>query len=171
MRFTVVELMIAVAIVAVLAAVAIPAVHHYQLEAKRAELPMMVDGLTTALIDSHNRRGAWTDIYDTCGFIPGAALDRKALPWTNGCSTSIFGDIEFSPSSQVVYGRYTAFLDVDVGPSTDPDCPCDGEIYVAGLEQVDLSSPPNLWVACDTTPAPQRCTSTQWLTDAGIPLP
>src|SRR4051812_29981038 len=49
-RFTLVELMIVVAIIAVLAAVALPMFNAMQLSAKRAEAPVNWDGLQAASI-------------------------------------------------------------------------------------------------------------------------
>ena len=47
-RFTLVELMVVVAIVAVLAAIALPMVHEYSLRAKAAEVPLVIGGIELA---------------------------------------------------------------------------------------------------------------------------
>lgn len=47
-RFTLVELMVVIAIVATLAAIAIPKLHAMQMKARLAEVPVVVDGVATA---------------------------------------------------------------------------------------------------------------------------
>ena len=50
MRFTLVELMIVVAIIAVLGAIAIPLLSDYQLRSRAAEVPLMLDGMGKAIV-------------------------------------------------------------------------------------------------------------------------
>lgn len=88
-RFTIVELMIAVAIVMVLSAIAIPMVHNYQLQAKRAELPLNTWGFADAVTAT---RMSVDDIVadimaqmsgDMCIFVPRdfTAIDKVAVDW------------------------------------------------------------------------------------------
>lgn len=70
--FTLIELMIVVAIIGILAAIAIPNFLAMQLRAKRSELPTNLDGVRTAEKAYVNE---W-DVYTTCAAKP-AALPSK----------------------------------------------------------------------------------------------
>ena len=50
--FTLIELMIVVAIIGILAAVAIPAYQNYTAKAQSAEGPTLIDGLKTPLVEA-----------------------------------------------------------------------------------------------------------------------
>ncbi len=50
--FTLIELMIVVAIIGILAAIAIPAYQDYTAKAQVSEAPTMIDGLKTGLVDA-----------------------------------------------------------------------------------------------------------------------
>ncbi len=62
--FTLVELMIAVAIIGILAAIAIPRAHEWSLKAKSAEAPTNVDGIITAQIAYEASMDEFIDISD-----------------------------------------------------------------------------------------------------------
>ena len=57
--FTLVELMIVVAIISILAAIAVPNFYEMQLKAKAAEGPLNADGLRTAVDSYHHAYDAW----------------------------------------------------------------------------------------------------------------
>ena len=71
--FTLIELMIVVAIVGILAAIAIPNFLQMMLRAKRAELPANLDGVRTAEIGYHAEWGEFTSVSATPPVVPGRA--------------------------------------------------------------------------------------------------
>src|ERR1700743_1742152 len=57
--FTLIELMIVVAIIGILAAIAIPAYQDYTIRAQVSEANTMAAGLETAMVDFYNDKGTW----------------------------------------------------------------------------------------------------------------
>ena len=70
--FTLIELMIVVAIIGILAAVALPAYQDYTIRAQITEGPAMTGGLKSAIGDFYSAKGAWpTDNAEAiCGVTP-----------------------------------------------------------------------------------------------------
>ena len=79
--FTLVELMIVVAIIGILAAIAIPNFVAMQYRAKRAEVPSNVDGIKTAEL-------AYDAAFDTfvsqTSYIPGSSVGKAQVAWPAG---------------------------------------------------------------------------------------
>ena len=116
--FTLVELMIVVAIIGILAAIAIPNFVAMQYRAKRAEVPSNVDGIKTAEL-------AYDAAFDTfitqSSFIPSATVGKTQVQWSAG---SAFDTLGWSPDGDVRGGykvsttsatdfRVTGICDVD----------------------------------------------------------
>jgi type IV pilus assembly protein PilA len=57
--FTLIELMIVIAIIGILAAIAIPAYQDYTIRAQVSEAMSLSSGIETALSDYYNNNGAW----------------------------------------------------------------------------------------------------------------
>ena len=99
--FTLIELMIVIAIIGILAAIAIPNFLSYQLRAKRAEAPT---NLASIKIGQESYRGEY-DVYLTLtaspAALPGAGIK---VAWVDNGN---FANIGFAPSSDV-YGAYAA---------------------------------------------------------------
>jgi type IV pilus assembly protein PilA len=86
--FTLVELMIVVAIIGILAAIAIPNFVDMQYRAKRAEVPGNVKGIKTAQI-------AYDAAFDTyiqvSSFKPGSTVGKTQKTWTSGTDFDTLG--------------------------------------------------------------------------------
>ncbi|HTT41109.1 MAG TPA: pilin [Burkholderiales bacterium] len=66
--FTLIELMIVVAIIGILAAIALPAYQDYTIRAQVSEGPTLAEGLKTALAEYYASNGAWPSTHTTVGF-------------------------------------------------------------------------------------------------------
>ena len=92
--FSLVELMIVVAIIGILAAIAIPNFVAMQLKAKRSEVPGNVDGIKTA-------EAAYEASYDTyisAADAPRATPDKVLFTWS---APTDFSQLGWSPDGQV----------------------------------------------------------------------
>lgn len=73
--FTLIELMIVVAIIAILAAIAIPQYNDYTARAQLSEALTLLDGLKTPIADNYSQDGAST----SCAIPTGAVTSGKYL--------------------------------------------------------------------------------------------
>ena len=100
--FTLIELMIVVAIIGILAAIAIPNFRNYQLQAKRSELPLSLKGIYVAEKSFQTER----DYYQALTSSPRtvATLTPSRISWQNNGG---FANIGWQPSGDL-YGSYNA---------------------------------------------------------------
>src|ERR1700748_139776 len=93
--FTLIELMIVVAIIGILAAIAIPAYQDYTIRAQVAEATTMSAGIETSLAEYSNAHGAW----------PAAGLAAAApggLGFANPTNTGKYGTMTLNANGQIV---------------------------------------------------------------------
>lgn len=94
--FTLIELMIVVAIIGILAAIAIPNYITYQLKSKTAEAKTSLGGIRTG----QEAYKAEKDSYLTCASNPGTYVAGKKNAWD---SNADFAAIGFQPAGDVYY--------------------------------------------------------------------
>ena len=94
--FTLIELMIVVAIIGILAAIAIPAYQDYTIRAQVTEAVNLADGLKTPISDAYNDVGAWGSVDGGTRGIPlatsvvGKYTSQVAV--VDGVATATFGN-------------------------------------------------------------------------------
>jgi type IV pilus assembly protein PilA len=67
--FTLIELMIVVAIIGILAAIALPAYQDYTIRAQVSEGPTLAEGLKLAMAEYYASNGAWPGSLSAAGFV------------------------------------------------------------------------------------------------------
>jgi prepilin-type N-terminal cleavage/methylation domain-containing protein len=108
--FTLVELMIVIAIVMVLAAIAIPALNQMQLRSKLAEGPMNARGIYDAMTAYMVATDANYVAFFQTTPVPrdGALLDKKAVSWVTGTN---FDPLGWKPDGDVRCNYYFQHAD------------------------------------------------------------
>ena len=119
--FTLVELMIVVAIIGILAAIAVPNFVGMQYRSKRAEVPSNVDGIKTAQLAYDAAYDRYIEQATYHPRTPSGPSAKAALLWTAG---SAFDTLGWSPDGKV-RGGYKV---VSVGTT---------DFTVTGLSDVD----------------------------------
>ena len=109
--FSLVELMIVVAIMAILAAIAIPSFMKFSMKAKTAEASQNLSGIRT----SQESYRAEEDVYLACTTYPAAIPPASGTPWVASASGS-FADIGFAADGRVRY-RYTVNISSTGAPT------------------------------------------------------
>ena len=95
--FTLIELMIVVAIIAILASIAIPQYKKFQLKAKTSEAKSNIGAIRSA----EETYAAEHDVYHLASPTPSSIPGATASPWPS--SAPGFDDIGFKPAGNVYY--------------------------------------------------------------------
>ncbi len=99
--FTLIEMMITVAIVGILASIAIPQYEMFLLRSKRSELPLNIDGIRSVEVGYHAEWGFYTATPLTPPGIPG----RQRVAWPSVSQTDAWTLLGWSPDGRV-FGQY-----------------------------------------------------------------
>lgn len=112
--FTLIELMIVVAIIGILAAIAIPNFLAMQLRAKRSELPTNLDGIRTA----EKAYFAEWDVYTADTAVAGEGTDGIADAPTVGGGSVAMGIMGWEFDG-LIRGKYTISANTTAGSNAD----------------------------------------------------
>ncbi len=129
--FTLIELMIVVAIIGILAVIAVPSFLRYQLRAKRSEAYANLEAIAKAETSYYATNGLF---WNTGASMPGA-LSSARRAWTPAADTA-FAPIGFRPEGNV-------YFDYDVNTACGASCftataygDVDGDGFVSALMYV-----------------------------------
>src|SRR5437879_3077828 len=81
--FTLIELMIVIAIIGILAAIAIPAYQDYVIRAQIAEGIGLADGAKSAVWDFESNTGRWPAVNDSAGLAPAGSITGSYVTSVN----------------------------------------------------------------------------------------
>ena len=109
--FTLIELMITVAIVGILSAIAIPHYNHMLLRTKRAELPMLLDGIRTTEL---GYRAEWGE-FTSCELTPVDVPGRKAVDF----AATLITDLDWNMLGWIPDGKVYGQYKVEATPPND----------------------------------------------------
>ena len=118
--FSLVELMIVVAIIGILAAIAIPNFLAMQLRARRSELPGNIDGIKTAEIAMNAAFDTYVAVTTS---VPASTPGKSARPWETGTDFQTLG---WSPDGDV-RGSYSVPSVTDLDFTISAACDVDGD--------------------------------------------
>ena len=139
--FTLIEIMIVVSIVGILAAVAIPTYQHMLFRSKRAEIPMLLDGIRSTEVGYYAEWG----VYTSCVLSPSTVPGRVAADFPATISTYLdWNALGWVPDGRV-YGQYEANAiaptSVEASFIVEGYADIDGDLILSHYEADQLNKP------------------------------
>jgi type IV pilus assembly protein PilA len=123
--FTLIELMIVVAIIAILAAIAISQYQDYVIRSQVSEGSSLADGTKTAVAEFYNNNGSFSSTQASYGLAPAASISGKYVASVDvatapGKITVLFRSA--APANSKIYGKKLVFSPTDNGGSLSWNC-------------------------------------------------
>lgn len=120
--FTLIELMIVVAIIAILAAIAIPAYQNYLIRSQVSEGASLMGGAKTAALEYYSNHGTWPDTNAKAGLATDTSITGKYVSKVDvantGIITATFSNASPQASNAALNGKVLAFSPVSAGGGT-----------------------------------------------------
>jgi len=123
--FTLIELMIVVAIIAILAAIAISQYQDYVIRSQVSEGSSLADGTKTAVAEYFNNNGSFSATQASYGLAPDASISGKYVLSVDVHSTAGKIKVKFrsaSPANTAIQGKTLVFSPVNNGGSLSWNC-------------------------------------------------
>lgn len=133
--FTLIELMIVVAIIAILAAIAIPQYKKFQLKAKTSEAKANLGAIRSC----EESYAAENDEYVFCAWTPDATPTATGIAWTTAAGHEGFVSIGFAPAGtpRYIYGVGTAANTPGTDAGTNAVTDGTADIYMTAKGDLD----------------------------------
>jgi type IV pilus assembly protein PilA len=119
--FTLIELMIVVAIIAILAAIALPAYQDYLIRSQVSEGAVLADGAKTAVAEFYSNKGTWPNANISAGLAAPASIAGKyvsSVTVATGIITSTYGN----QANSKIATKALVFSPADAGGSVTWNC-------------------------------------------------
>jgi len=143
--FTLIELMIVVAIIAILAAIAIPQYKKFQLKAKTSEAKTNLGAIRTA----EEAYAAENDKYVFCAWTPSNAPTAAGQSWVTGAGHKGFVSIGFAPAGTPRYIYCVGTSANTAGTDAQTNAANDGNADIRMTAKGDLDGDgKNQWFYC-----------------------
>ncbi|HET6914362.1 MAG TPA: pilin [Rhodanobacteraceae bacterium] len=113
--FTLIELMIVVAIIAILAAIAIPAYQDYVVRSQVSEGMSLLDGAKTAVAEYYSNKGSWPQTNAAAGLATNTSITGKYVSQvtiSSGIIIAKFSDTSPQVANKAINGDFLALSPV-----------------------------------------------------------
>ena len=122
--FTLIELMIVVAIIAILAAIALPAYQDYLIRSQVSEGAVLADGAKTAIAEFYSNKGKFPPSNASAGLASAASIAGKYVTSVSVGGTAGQIQIKYNTTNanQAIHSKELAFSAITHGGSVEWHC-------------------------------------------------